>query len=301
MKQDDCLNFDKGAREFVEKTTLHDLEEKMEALTPSQRKVADYILKYPMEAAFLTIEQLAGLTSVSVATIIRLAYSLGYDGYTQFQKALQALLREQISPPNRLEANLKKIGKNKLLIDCAELQIKNIRKTVEFLSEENIDQAFNLIFESRKIFIIGIRSSQAVADYLNEGLNRLGLDCEMVVPDTGRIQAVMARLTPEDLLIAISLPRYAKRTIEVVNIARQKQAKILAITDGYSSPLALVADVFLGCAFESLAFHHSELGAMFVADFLITGVAARDSVKTKTQLEEIEKVVDEIEANLIKS
>ena len=169
------------------------------------------------------------------------------------------------------------------------------------MSEENIDQAFSLIFESRKIYIIGIRSSLAVANYLNEGLNRLGLDCEMVVPDTGRIQAVMARLTPEDLLIAISLPRYAKRTIEVVNIARQKQAKILAITDGYSSPLALVADVFLGCAFESLAFHHSELGAMFVADFLITGVAARDSVKTKTQLEEIEKVVGGFEANVIKS
>ena len=211
------------------------------------------------------------------------------------------MLRDQISPPNRLEANLKRIGKNKLLINCAELQIKNIRKTVEILSEENIDQAFNLIFESRKIYIIGIRSSLAVTNYLNEGLNRLGLDCEMIVPDTGRIQAVMARLTPEDLLIAISLPRYAKRTIEVVNVARKKQAKILAITDGYSSPIALMADVFLGCAFESLAFHHSELGAMFVADFLITGVAAKDSAKTKQKLEELEKVVDEFEAKVIKS
>ena len=169
------------------------------------------------------------------------------------------------------------------------------------MSEENIDQAFNLIFESRKIYVMGIRSSLAVANYLNEGLNRLALDCEMIVPDTGRIQAVMARLTPDDLLIAISLPRYAKRTIEVVNVARKKQAKILAITDGYSSPIALMADVFLGCAFESLAFHHSEIGAMFVADYLITGVAAKDSGKTKQQLEELEKVVGEFEANVIKS
>ncbi len=291
----------KGARRMVRNTALQDLQENMEILTPAQRKVADYILKYPMEAAFLTIEQLARLTSVSVATIIRLTYSLEYAGYTQFQKDLQALLRDQISPPNRLEANLKRIGKNKLLINCAELQIQNIRTTVEILSEENIDQAFNLIFESRKIFIIGIRSSLAVANYLNEGLNRLGLDCEMIVPDTGRIQAVMARLTPKDLLIAISLPRYAKRTIEVVNVARKKQAKILAITDGYSSPIALMADVFLGCAFESLAFHHSEIGAMFVADYLITGVAAKDSGKTKQQLQELEKVVGEFEANVIKS
>lgn len=299
MKQNELDG--KGAGGLVRNTALQTLQENMEILTPAQRKVADYILKYPMEAAFLTIEQLARLTSVSVATIIRLTYSLEYAGYTQFQKDLQALLRDQISPPNRLEANLKRIGKNKLLIKCAELQIQNIRTTVEILSEENIDQAFNLIFESRKIFIIGIRSSLAVANYLNEGLNRLGLDCEMIVPDTGRIQAVMARLTPKDLLIAISLPRYAKRTIEVVNVARKKQAKILAITDGYSSPIALMADVFLGCAFESLAFHHSEIGAMFVADYLITGVAAKDSGKTKQQLQELEKVVGEFEANVIKS
>ena len=290
----------KGARRFVRKTTLQELEEKMEALTPAQRKVADYILKYPMEATFLTIEQLAGLTSVSVATIIRLAYSLGYDGYTQFQKSLQALLRDQISPPNRLEANVKKLGKNKLLVDCAKLQIENIRETVEFLSEENIDQAFKLIFYAKKIYVIGIRGSLGVACYLNDGLNRLGVDCELIVPDTGRIQSIMAQFSPEDLVIAISLPRYAKRTVEVVRVAKRKKAKILAITDGYSSPLALMSDVFLGCAFESLAFHHSEIGALFVADFLVTGVAVKDSARAKMQLEEIEKVVCEIEANVIK-
>lgn len=282
------------------KSTLRALEDKIENFTPSQRKVADYILKHPTEAAFFTIEQLAGLTGVSVATIMRLAYSIGYTGYSQFQKELQELLRDRVSPPNRLEANVKKLSKNKLLIDCAKLQIENIRKTVEFLSEENIDQAFKLIFEARKIYVIGIRGSFAVANYLNEGLNRLGVDCEVIVPDTGRIQAVMARLSPDDLIIAISLPRYAKRTVEVVRVAKIKKAKILAITDGYSSPLALIADVFLGCAFESLAFQHSEIGAMFVADFLVTGVAVRDSAKTKRQLVEIEKVVGEIEANVIK-
>jgi len=282
------------------KSALRALEDKIENFTPLQRKVADYILKHPTEAAFLTIEQLAGLTGVSVATIMRLAYSIGYTGYSQFQKEMQEVLRDRVSPPNRLEANVKKLGKNKLLIDCAKLQIENIRKTVEFLSEENIDQAFKLIFEAQKIYVIGVRGSFAVASYLNEGLNRLGVDCEVIVPDTGRIQAVMARLQPAELVIAISLPRYSKRTVEIVRVAKNRKAKILSITDGYSSPLALMSDVFLGCAFESLAFHHSEIGALFVADFLVTGVAVKNSAKTKKQLEEIERVVGEIEANVIK-
>lgn len=281
------------------KGALHALEENIESVTSSQKKVADYILKYPTEAAFLTIEQLAGCTGVSVATIMRLTYSIGYTGYSQFQRDLQELLRKRVDPPNRLEANVKKIGNNKLLIDCAELQMENIRKTVGFLSDEKINQAFELIFQAKKIYVIGIRGSFAVASFLNEGLNRLGIDCELIVPDTGRAQAVMTRLAPTDLVVAISLPRYAKRTVEVVRLAKNRKAKILAITDGYSSPLAVDADVFLSCAYDSLAFHHSEIGALFVADYLITGFAIRESARTKKQLEEIEKVVSEIESNVL--
>lgn len=281
------------------KSILQELESKVEGFTHSQRKVADYILKYPTEAAFLTIEQLAGLTGVSVATVMRLAYSIGHTGFSQFQKELQEVLRSRVAPPNRLEANVKKISKNKLLIDCAQLQIENIRKTVEFLSEEKINQAFQLIAEAKKVYVIGIRGSSAVANCLTEGLNRLGVDCEQIVPDTVRSQAIFARFSPTDLVIAISLPRYARRTVEIARVAKRRQVKILAITDGYSSPLALVADVFLGCAFESRAFHHSEIGALFVADFLVTGIAVNNSNHSKQQLEDIEKVVKELEANVI--
>lgn len=102
----------------MEVTVLQLLEEKMEAFTSTQKRVADYILKNPTEVAFLTIEQLSALIGVSVTTIMRLAYSLGYTGYTQFQKDLQEILRNRVAPPTRLEENVKKLGKNKLLIKC---------------------------------------------------------------------------------------------------------------------------------------------------------------------------------------
>ncbi|MCX7780109.1 MAG: MurR/RpiR family transcriptional regulator [Negativicutes bacterium] len=284
----------------MEATVLQLLEEKMEEFTSAQRKVADYILKHPTEVAFLTTEQLAGIIGVSVATVMRLAYSVGYTGYAQFQKDLQEMLRNRVAPPTRLEANVKKLGKNKLLLECAETQIANINNTVEFMSDEAINSAFELIFAAKKIYVIGVRGSSSVANYLNEGLNRLGVDSELLIPDSGRLQAVLVKITSDNLIIAISLPRYAKRTVEVARFAKTKGARMLAITDGYSSPLALLSDVFLPCAFESLSFHNSEIGAMFVADFLVTGVAIRDSKKTKHNLEEIEKVATAFDANLIK-
>jgi DNA-binding MurR/RpiR family transcriptional regulator len=284
----------------VKTTVLQVLEDKMEDFTSAQRKVADYILKNPTEVAFLTTEQLASIIGVSVASIMRLAYAVGYTGYSQFQRDLQEMLRNRVAPPERLEANVQKLGKNKLLVACAEIQIANITKTVGFLSEEVINKAFELIFVAKKIYVVGVRGSFTVAHYLCEGLNRLGVDCELLVPDTGRLQAVLAKMSSDDLVIAITLPRYASRTLETVRVAKARGAKLLSITDGYSSPLAFVSDAFLACSYESVSFHNSEIGAMFLADFLVTGVAMRDSELTKKNLEEIEKVIMTLDANAVK-
>lgn len=284
----------------METSVLQILEEKMEDFTLAQRKVADYVLKNPTEVAFLTTEQLASNIGVSVASIMRLAYAVGYSGYAQFQKDLQEMLRNQVAPPARLEQNVKKVDKNKLLIACAETQIANINKTVEFLTDEAIDKALELVFKAKRIYVIGVRGSHTVAHYLYEGMNRLGVDCQMLIPDTGRLQSLLAKMSSDDLVIAISLPRYARRTLEIVRVAKSKGAKLLSITDGYSSPLALVSDAFLPCAFESVGFHNSEIGALFVADFLVTSVAIRDLNLTKQHLEEIERVVTAIDANAVK-
>lgn len=283
----------------MEATVLQVLEEKMEDFTLAQRKVADYVLKNPAEVAFLTTEQLASNIGVSVASIMRLAYAVGYSGYAQFQKDLQEMLRRQVAPPNRLEENIKKIDKNKLLIACAEIQIANINKTVTFLTDEAIDKALSLVFTAKRLYVIGVRGSHTIAHYLYEGMNRLGVDCQLLIPDTGRLQSVLAKMSPDDLVIAISLPRYARRTLEIVRVAKSKGAKLLSITDGYSSPLALVSDAFLPCAFESAGFHNSEIGALFVADFLVTSVAVKDMNLAKQHLEEIERVISSIDANAV--
>ena len=281
------------------KTVLQLLETKIGLLTPGQKKVADYIIKNPTEVAFMTTKQLSELVGVSVATIMRLAYALGYTGYAQFQKALQELLRNRVAPPNRLEANLKRVGNNNLLIKCAETQIANIRKTVEILSDKVINKAFNIILSAKKIYVIGVRTSFPAAAYLNDCLNLQGIDCELLIPDTVRLQAILTRITSKDLVIAISLPRYSKRVLEIVKVAKSKDAKILSITNGYSSPFASLSDVILACSFESLAFHRSVIGIMFVIDFLVTGMAVKGSDLVKSKLEEIEKVVEAIDSNVI--
>lgn len=276
------------------------LEEKINELTASQKIVGDYILKHPSEVAFMTVEQIAGEIGVSVATVMRLCYGLGFSGFSQFQKELQGMLITRVAPPSRLEKNVERQRGSNLISKCAELQINNIKKTSDFLSEEKVTQAFDLILAAKKICIVGDRTSGAAAAYLNEGLNRLGLDCEWFEHDSSRVQSSVAKMTPDVLVVAICLPRYSKRAVDIAKAAKERGAKILAITDGYSSPVANLSEVFLPCSFDSLSFHHSAIGAIFVADVLVTGVANKNVEKTKRFLEEIELVSVAIGANVMK-
>lgn len=284
----------------MKRSILKQLEEKLDQLTPAQHTVALYVLKNPTEVSFLTVEQLAAETRVSVATVMRLAYALGFSGYAELHKELQELVVDGTSPPNRFAVKLKNLSNNQLLLQCGEKQIGNIQNTIEMISDLQAKQAVEMIRQAKKVYIIGLRSSSAPAYYLEEGLNRVGINSEILVPESSRLQSLLASMTEESLVIAVSLPRYARKTLEIARIAHDQGAKILAITDSFQSPFMEFAESYLPCAYESLAFHNSSLGAIFVADYLVTAVALAESKKSKKELERIEKIVTKMKANLYK-
>ena len=59
-------------------------------LQPSLRKVADFILRHPLRAATLTIEEMAQETATSPAAVNRLAKAMNLGGYTGMKAELVA-------------------------------------------------------------------------------------------------------------------------------------------------------------------------------------------------------------------
>lgn len=273
----------------MKKNVLAVLEQEMPNLTAAQRQIADYILKNAVEVSFLTLDQLSGLVGTSTTTVMRLTFNIGYSGYAEFQKDLQELLRNRVAPGTRLEANLKALERKSLLVKCAEKQIENIQETLDYLSDESVARSVEMIMQARKIYVVGVRTSFTAAYYLYQGLIRILDNCELLEIDTGAQIDRILNITPQDLVIAFSFPRYARGIVEQVKrIKEQRGAKVMLITDGYSCPLVNVSDVTLPCGCGSLAYHNSMSGAILVSDFLITSITVQDPVNTKKRLEESE-------------
>ncbi|MCY8940140.1 MurR/RpiR family transcriptional regulator [Peribacillus frigoritolerans] len=267
------------------------LKNKISELTETQRRVADYIIKNPVDVAFLTVDQLAGIVGTSTTTIMRLTFSLNYSGYTEFQKGLQELLRNRAAPQIRLEANLKDLNESDLWIRSAESQLNNIQSTVEMISTESLNKTVEMIMSADRIFCTSVRSGLPVAQHLTFGLNRLLGNCELIVADLSDWVDKGINFTSKDLVIATSFPRYARRIVEFAMAAKDNNAQIISITDSYSSPLVKYSDLVLPCNSSSIAFHNSPIASMLVADYLVSAIAINYPEKTKNRLDEINSIL----------
>lgn len=270
------------------------LKENISELTNAQRIVADYILKNSSEAAFYTIEQLARQVGTSTTTVIRMTTSLGYSGYSDFQKGVQAVLKNQTAPNARMESNLKNIEKDGLWGKTINHYIHQIQTTMDHIPKEQLDEVVHRISTARKIYCTSVRSGLPIGQYLTHGLNRILGNCSLVLADTSDWVDEVIAMNPGDLIIVTSFPRYAKRIIDFVSVARSQGVQIVAITDNYSAPIVEYSDIVLPCDSNSLAFHNSPIASMVVADYLISATAIQKSSETKDRLDKVNEVLTSI-------
>lgn len=276
------------------------LQQKIGELTDTQRRVADYIIKHPLDVAFLTVDQLAMTVKTSTTTIMRLTFNLGYSGYTEFQKGLQENLRNQAAPQTRLEANIKGIEENDLWGRYAEHQFQSIQNTIEMISQDSLEQTQKMIMSANRIICTSVRSGLPVAQYLTHGLNRLLGNTNLVVADVSDWADNIVNMDENDLVIAISFPRYARRIIDLAHAAKKNGVKIISITDSYSSPLASYSDLVLPCNSSSIAFHNSAVSSMFVADYLISALAINYPEQTKERLDKVNAILTDMDYHSFK-
>ncbi|MEG2935059.1 MAG: MurR/RpiR family transcriptional regulator [Clostridium sp.] len=274
------------------------LQDNISKLSKSQKLVADYIIKNPMEATYSTIETMAQKVGVSTTTIVRLTIALEYSGYAQFQRELQSLLKKQSDPATKLEMNLKTEDvKDNLIQEIVNQQTINLSSTLDGLTDENILKAEKLLTNGRDIYVIGGRSCFSVAHYLYYNLNRIYGNCILLSDEGGTLPEKLRKIGKEDVLITLTLPRYIKNVITSTEIAKEKGAAIIGITDGYMSPLADYAEVLFIASCKSLGFHNVTTSLMLIADILISLCTMNNLENVKSNLLELKKISEALDTH----
>ncbi len=268
---------------------LNIIDAKYSSLSKGQRRIADYLMDSYNEAAFMTAAKLGEQVGVSESTVVRFAYALGLDGYPELQEGLQEIVRHRLTSVQRIRL-AESIPQEEMLKTVLTADMNNIRATIDMLDNDSFLGAVNAILKARRVYVLGIRSAMALAQFFTYYLDYV---CDNVMFVNGAVQDIherMLRVSAEDVCFGISFPRYSSRTVDAMKYAKMKGATIVALTDQSNSPVAAIADYTLCARSDIASFADSLVAPLSLLNAIIAavGLARKDeAAQHLTLLEDI--------------
>ncbi|MGE5384609.1 MAG: MurR/RpiR family transcriptional regulator [Betaproteobacteria bacterium] len=261
------------------------------SLSEAHRKAADFVLANPFQAATMTIDELADAVGMSVATANRFARALEFDGYPQFRAELVKAFQTTLAPVEKLRTELQREASSvEIFAASLEEDLDNIQSTLRQLNAAACEKAVQMILRAPRVYVLGFSTSAYLGSVLAHRLDQCCSIVQTIANDAGPTLGArrLFKLTPEDLVIAISFPRYNRFTVELLELARERKAKVLAITDSATSPLVPLADVVLYAKTDRRLSANSEAGALALIEALAGAVVHRseNSLRNATELTE---------------
>ena len=259
-----------------------------------QKKISNAVLSEYDKIAYMTAARLGRFVGVSESTVVRFANELGYDGYSEFQKAIQELVRTKLTPNQRIDITKQRIAQGDILENVANSDIAKIRTTFDNLDRKTFHEACDAILGAKRIFVMGARSSAPLAMILKYNFSLIFDNVMMIeARSTEEVFEQMFSIGSDDVLIAFSFPRYSSKMVNAVKFARQNGATVIVITDSVNSPLAEHATHLLTAQSDMAAFMDSIVAPLSIVNAIVVEITTRREARIRDRFDRLEKIWDE--------
>lgn len=266
------------------------IQTNLSGFSKGQRLIARYITEHYDKAAFMTANRLGTTVGVSESTVVRFATELGYDGYPHLQKALQEMIRNRLTAVQRMEVAEDRIGNRDILESVLTADFEKIRMTMDELDRSAFEKSASCITKAKRIYILGVRSSSALASFMGFYFTLLFGNVYVLDTNSGsEILEQILHIGEGDVFIGISFPRYSQRTLAAMKYSKAHGANVIALTDSGLSPLANYADHTLIAKSDMASFVDSLVAPLSVINALIVQVSM-------DRQEEVEKTFNQLES-----
>lgn len=276
---------------FMEFDLLREIDKNMSSFSKGQKAIAAYIYENYEKAAYMTASKLGEVVNVSESTVVRFANEIGFDGYPELQGALRDLTRTKLKSFQRMEISKQLFGEGDIIEARLMSDVENIKQTLDKLDRAAFSAAVDKIVGAKNIYVMGIRSSSMLAGFLNFSFRMIFDNVKFIqTTSSSEIFEQIVNIGGDDVMIAVSFPRYSKGVINAVNYAKQNGADVIALTDSSTSPIAQLADQALLARSDMASFVDSLVAPLSVINALVVAVAQKKQDDVTERLKELEGI-----------
>ena len=275
------------------------IESMMPYLSKTEYKVAHYFVGNAQNVITMSTKELSKECCVSEPTLIRFTKKLGFSGIKDFKLKLSASLGT-----NPVDSYLAGVEKNDKPIDIyrklSSYIITSINSTIETLDKNELEKAVELIYNTHinknVIFLSGMGASGIPVRNLQIKLMRLGIYASFYEDIHVRLEAC-TNLKEGDLVIVITTLGSAIENYQIIDIAKQKGANVVVITQYGNEKIAEKVDAVLYTSVmenDTRLVSHAAIAVQnLIIDTIFFSLAYKNFDEIKDSVHEIKKIINE--------
>ena len=271
----------------MNKTTLN-IKVKYDELGKAEKRVADWIMENPGDILPLSIVELAEKCDSSEATIVRFAKKLGFAGYQELKISLAQETRSTVVNANMSASD----GVFEIYEKVCNDIYCSLERTKKVLNKDALENTAQAIMRAGKIIILGLGNSAAIALDASHKLLRAGYNA--VAYTDNHMQVIAAsHLNVGDVAIGISHSGSSKDVIEALQLAHERGAVTVCITNKGKSPIQKHSDFVLHTESDETQYNilalNSRIAQLSIVDALYYHIVYQQSEKALESIRDTEK------------
>lgn len=265
-----------------------------DVLTRAERQLALSILENYPASGLGPLSALAKGADVSVPTVARMVQKLGYSGYPEFQAGLREELRAKVKNPiAKFDTWAEAAPSKHVLNRFTDAVIDNIRLTLSQIDPEAFDRACGLMAdEDRHLFIVGGRITHTLAEYLFLHMQVIRRSLTHVESASSTWPHYLLNARKGDVFVIFDVRRYENNTLKLAELAHERGAEIILMTDQWRSPIHELAAVTFSSRIVVPSAWDSATTTMLLLETMISSVQTLTWSETKMRLERLEEMFD---------
>jgi len=267
------------------------INSRLDQLTKSEKKIADYLQHNFEEAAFFPAAELAERLNLSEATVVRFAQSIGFSGFPELRQCLQELFKEKVTHTYRLRKKLAELSlEAHILEQVMAMEMEYLTDALRTVSRAAFDEAVRLIHGARRLFVYGLSGSATMAELLEHRLRRFGIEVVPLTQSGREVCEKLLMLTDEDVFLAILFFNLSEVMVSTLDYARHCGCQVILLTDTLGPYLGDKVDVLLEARRGPVMAFHSLIVPMAIIQALIIAVARADEEKAMATLDRLDDI-----------
>lgn len=264
----------------------------MKDMTRAEQQVAAAFLREPHDFAFFTLDRIAKSIGTSTTSVLRFCRFLGFEGYRDFQEALQQELKSSMTLPKKQQKN-RQTGADQLLERVITDGIRAIRQTFEELPEKSLSEAASLLANASRVFTFGLRESYALSHYAYTRLTTVRPEVHLLEGAAGGMMEPLMDLQKGDVCLCFLFHRYTELTLRILPLLKQQKAAVILVTDRPFDAVIPYADLILPCHVSNNGIKNTALAPICICDYFCNALALQDGESIRQRLTRTEALLSE--------